>query len=55
LERALARDGYVVSIEEYGATPLLRAALPVEIQLPEADDEVHQLLKAYQFVHGRGL
>jgi hypothetical protein len=54
-ERALARDGYVVSIEEYGATPLLRAALPVEIQLPEADDEVHQLLKAYQFVHGRGL
>ena len=48
-ERGLARDGYVVSIEDYGITSLLRAARPVEIQLPEADDEVHQLLKAYQF------
>lgn len=49
LGRGLARDGYVVTFDDYGRHATLRAALPEEIQLPEADDEVHQLLKALQF------
>ncbi len=51
LERGLARDGYVIAIDEddYQSQPTLRAALPDEIHLPEADDEVHQLLKALHF------
>jgi hypothetical protein len=35
-----------VTFEVYGSDPLLRAALPEEIQLPATDDEVHQLLKS---------
>jgi len=50
LGRGLARDGYVVSFDEYGRDPKLRAALPDEVQLPETDDEVHQLLKSFQFM-----
>jgi hypothetical protein len=49
LGRGLGRDGYVVSYGEYGSNPILRAALPDEVQLPETDDEVHQLLKSLQF------
>ncbi len=49
LSRGLARDGYVVSSGDYGRDPTLRAALPDEVQLPETDDEVHQLLKSFQF------
>lgn len=49
LARGLARDGYVVSFGDYGRDPTLRAALPDEVQLPETDDEVHQLLKFFQF------
>ena len=48
--RGLARDGYVVSAGEFGAALILRSALPDEIQLAETDDEVHQLLKGFQFV-----
>jgi hypothetical protein len=48
--RGLARDGYIVGIDDYGRNPKLRAALPGEIQLPETDDEVHQLLKSLQFM-----
>jgi hypothetical protein len=50
-ERGLARDGYVVAVDEddYHKPPTLRTALPEEIQLPDTDDEVHQLLKALQF------
>ncbi len=48
-ERGLARDGYVVAFNGYGSPPLLRAALPDEIQLPDTDDEVHQLLKVFQY------
>ncbi len=47
--RGLALDGYVVSWDEDTRTPLLRAALPGEVELPEADDEVHQLLKQFGF------
>ena len=50
LGRGLARDGYVVGFDDYGRNPKLRAALPGEIQLPETDDEVHQLLKSLQFM-----
>ena len=49
--RALARDGYVVMLpEEYGRQPWLRAALPEELQLPQTDNELHQLLKHFGFV-----
>ncbi|UVA79986.1 hypothetical protein [Pandoraea commovens] len=49
LLRGLALDGYVVSWGESARTPLLRAALPGEVDLPAADDEVHQLLKQFRF------
>ena len=47
--RGLARDGYVLSWDEYERSPTLRAALPNEIDLPATDDEVHQFLKAFDF------
>lgn len=47
--RGLALNGYVVSWDEDARTPLLRAALPSEVDLPAADDEVHQLLKQFEF------
>lgn len=50
LGRGLARDSYVVSFDKNGRNPKLRAALPDEVQLPETDDEVHQLLKSFQFM-----
>lgn len=50
LGRGLARDGYVVGFDDHGRNPKLRAALPGEIQLPETEDEVHQLLKSFQFM-----
>ncbi len=51
-ERGLARDGYVIAFDEddYHGVPILRAALPEEIHLPETDDEVHRLLQAFQFL-----
>jgi hypothetical protein len=53
--RGLARDGYVIEWEEYGQSPpRLRAALPAEIHLPDADDEVHELLKYYRFADPLG-
>jgi hypothetical protein len=36
--RSLARDGYVLTWEQEFP---IRAALPEEVQLPQADDEVH--------------
>ena len=48
--RGLARDGYVLVWDDYGRNASIRAALPGEIQLPETDDEVHQLLKRFSFV-----
>lgn len=47
--RGMALDGYVVSWDEDARTPLLRAALPGDVDLPAADDEVHQLLKQFDF------
>jgi hypothetical protein len=47
--RGLARDGYVLVWDDYGRNASIRAALPREIQLPEADDEVHRLLKSFGF------
>lgn len=47
--RGLARDGYVLSWDEYGKNPTLRTALPDALDLPSSDDEVHQLLKAFKF------
>jgi hypothetical protein len=47
--RGLARDGYVLVWDDYGQHPKLRAALPEEVQLPQTDDEVHELLKHFQF------
>jgi hypothetical protein len=49
LLRGLALDGYVVSWDGGARSPLLRAALPSEVDLPAADDEVHQLLKQFGF------
>ncbi|WP_302893634.1 hypothetical protein [Ralstonia pseudosolanacearum] len=57
LERALALDGFVIQRNEepgIGETPLLRAALPGEVHLPETDDEVHQLLKHFAFTVSMG-
>lgn len=48
LDRGLARDGFTV---ENGA---LQRALPAEIDLPRADDEVHALLDRYGFGVSRG-
>lgn len=51
LIRGLALDGYVISWDEDGrAEPLLRAALPAEVDLPAADDEVHLLLNQFGFL-----
>jgi len=47
--RGLARDGYVLCWDQYGRQATLRVALPSELQLPETDDQVHQLLKVLQF------
>lgn len=47
--RGLARDGYVLVWDDYGRNASIRAALPGEVQLPEADDEVHRLLKSFGF------
>ncbi|WP_219821456.1 hypothetical protein [Xanthomonas hortorum] len=35
--------------DDHGRNPSIRAALPDEVQLPEADDEVHRLLKSFGF------
>ena len=48
LHRGLERDGFTV---EDGA---LRRALPRELDLPAADDEVHRLLDRYRFTVARG-
>ncbi|SFL20803.1 hypothetical protein [Pseudomonas sp. NFACC46-3] len=50
LLRGLALDGYVISWSDDTRKPLLRAALPREVDLPAADDEVHQLLKQFGFL-----
>lgn len=52
--RGLARDGFVVELDERGKNPKLRAALPEEVDLPASDDEVHELLKLYQFQVPKG-
>lgn len=50
LVRALALDGFVIEwSEDQGKPPLLRAALPGDVDLPATDDEVHQLLKHFDF------
>ncbi len=49
IRQAAQRDGYVLVWDENGRNPSLRAALPEEIQLPQSDDEVHELLKQFQF------
>ncbi|WP_457322993.1 hypothetical protein [Roseateles sp. P5_E11] len=50
LLRALALDGFVVDWKDDSSnSPLLRAALPDELDLPAADDEVHELLKHFGF------
>jgi hypothetical protein len=52
--RGLARDGYVVELDERRKNPKLRAALPDEIDLPASDNEVYELLRLYQFVVPKG-
>lgn len=47
--RGLELDGYVASFAEEDGRPLLRAALPGDVDLPAADDEVHQLLTQFGF------
>jgi hypothetical protein len=48
--RALALDGFVIEwTDQYSTQPTMRAALPGEIDLPAADDEVHQILKHFGF------
>lgn len=47
--RGLALDGYVVYWEKYSQDPILRSALPNTVDLPAADDEVHNLLKHFNF------
>lgn len=52
--RGLALDGYVVSWDEDSRVPLLRAALPEEVNLPATDDEVHQIMKHFNFAAPMG-
>ena len=55
--RALALDGFVIQWNGspgMGEVPLLRAALPDEVDLPATDDEVHQLLNHFGFAVSRG-
>jgi hypothetical protein len=47
LRRALALDGFVVDFGPRSAS--LRAALPEEIEMPQTDDEVHELLRYFGF------
>jgi hypothetical protein len=47
--RGLALDGYTVTWEENPPRPVLRASLPAEIDLPATDDELHQLLREFNF------
>lgn len=57
LVRALALDGFVIQWGEdlnMQTVPLLRAALPGEVDLPATDDEVHQLLKHFDFRDSMG-
>jgi len=54
LLRGLARDGYVVIWSNSRQPNSLRAALPGEIDLPAADDEVHLLLKHFGFMTSLG-
>lgn len=54
LLRGLARDGFVVEFDECGKNPKLRAARPEEVDLPASDNEVHELLKRYQFQVPKG-
>ncbi|MNF60067.1 hypothetical protein D3C84_416720 [compost metagenome] len=54
LLRGLALDGYVVSWSPDTQSPLLRAALPGEIDLPATDDEIHELLKQFGFTVSLG-
>lgn len=50
LIRALGLDGFVVEWNTSRSdAPLLRTALPEEVDLPNADDEVHLLLKYFEF------
>jgi hypothetical protein len=48
LLRGLEMDGYVVTWQDDGS-PLLRASLPESVDLPAADDEIHQLLRRFNF------
>ena len=48
--RGLALDGYVVSWDEDSRAPLLRAALPEVVDLAVTDNEVHQILKHFNFI-----
>ena len=48
--RGLSRDGFAVSYgSEYRSVPVLRRALPEEIDLPVTDDEVHSFLRDLNF------
>lgn len=50
LRRGLARDGFVVTRSLRDGISTLRAALPNDVQLADADDEVHKLLKDHKFM-----
>lgn len=55
LVRALALDGFVIEWnDDCRTSPLLRAALPEDIDLPATDDEVHHLLKHFSFAVALG-
>jgi len=47
--RGLARDGYVLVWNDLGRTASLQRALPAEVDLPAADNEVHAILAEYEF------
>lgn len=55
LVRTLALDGFVIEwSDDYGKPPLLRAALPSDVDLPATDDEVRQQLKQFGFLTALG-
>ena len=52
--RGLARDSYVLAWDDFGQSACLRRALPTEVNLPAADNEVRGILIEYQFATTSG-
>lgn len=52
--RGLSLDGYIIDFNNSDNTPILRSALPHEIDLPSTDNEVNSLLNLFNFTTSLG-